>query len=183
MTRTISFPGVQRTAHGQVGANQFLGQLETGYRFELGGPAESSVTPFGRLQVYTGSEGTFSEWGAQSLNLTVQGQSTTSVRSVLGAQLGGAMDLGWREKLAMQFRLGWSHEYADTSRPVTAALAGAPTAAFTTYGAATQRDGLLLGLSANTAVVEATSVYLRYEGIISGQDNTHAVTAGLRMTW
>jgi hypothetical protein len=26
-------------------------------------------------------------------------------------------------------------------------------------------------------------VYLRYEGIIAGQDSSHALTAGLRMTW
>lgn len=183
MTRTISFPGVQRQAYGQVGANQFLGQLESGYRFDLGGPGQGSVTPFGRLQVYTASQGTFSEWGAQSLDLTVQSQTTTSVRSVVGAQVGSQVEVGLRDRLGLQVRLGWSHEYADTSRPVTAALAGAPTTPFTTYGSAAQRDGVLLGLSASTAVVEATSVYVRYEGTISGQDNAQAVTAGLRMTW
>jgi len=102
---------------------------------------------------------------------------------VLGAQLGGAMDLGWREKLAVQFRLGWSHEYADTARPVSAILAGVPTLPFTTYGIAAQRDGVVIGLSANTTVADAASLYLRYEGNISGQDSTHALTAGVRMTW
>ena len=46
-----------------------------------------------------------------------------------------------------------------------------------------QRDGVVLGLSANTAIAEATSIYLRYEGDISGQDSAHAITAGLRMSW
>ena len=46
----------------------------------------------------------------------------------------------WRDKLAVQFRLGWAHEYADTSRPVTAALAGAPSQYFTVVGAQPQRD-------------------------------------------
>ena len=27
------------------------------------------------------------------------------------------------------------------------------------------------------------AVYLRYEGNISGQDSSHALTAGVRMTW
>lgn len=48
------------------------------------------------------------------------------------------------------FRLGWSHEYADTTRPVWAALAGAPTAPFTT-SAGPQRDGVVVGVAANTA--------------------------------
>ncbi len=184
MWRNIAIPGLQpRTAFGQTGANQWYGQIEMGYRFDLGSNADAFVTPFGRLQAYTGTQAGFTETGAQSLNLTVAQQTTNSVRSVIGAQLGGAMDLGWREKLMMQLRLGWSHEYADVGRPVTATLAGAPAMPFTTFGVSPQRDGVMLGVSANTAIADATSVYLRYEGDISGQDSAHAVTGGVRVTW
>ena len=62
-------------------------------------------------------------------------------------------------------------------------MAGAPALPFTTYGISPTRDGVLLGLGANTAIAEATSIYLRYEGTIAGQDSTQAVTAGFRMTW
>ena len=60
---------------------------------------------------------------------------------------------------------------------------GAPATPFTTFGAVPQRDGVVLGLAANTAIAGATSIYLRYEGDISGQDSAHALTAGVRMTW
>jgi uncharacterized protein with beta-barrel porin domain len=46
-----------------------------------------------------------------------------------------------------------------------------------------QRDGVVLGLSANTAIAEATSIYLRHEGDIAGEDSAHALIAGVRMTW
>jgi outer membrane autotransporter protein len=115
-------------------------------------------------QAYTGTQNRFSETGAQSLDLSVSQQTTNSLRSVLGAQIGGSIDLGWREKLALQLRVGWSHEYASTARPVTATLSGAPLMPFTTYGVAPQRDGAVVGFSANTAIAEATSLYLRYEG-------------------
>ncbi|WP_422003487.1 autotransporter domain-containing protein [Reyranella sp.] len=188
MWRQIAVPGLQqRTALGQTGANQWYGQLEGGWRFELGpqspASAQAFVTPFARLQAYTGTQNGFTEAGAQSLNLSVAQQTTNSLRSVIGAQLGGSMDLGWRERLALQLRLGWSHEYADVSRPVTATLAGAPAMPFTTYGISPTRDGVVIGLGANTAIAEATRAYLRYEGNISGQDSAHALTAGLRMTW
>jgi outer membrane autotransporter protein len=188
MWRQIFIPGLQqRTAQGRTGANQFYGQVEGGYRFDIGpvgaALADAYITPFARLQGYTGTQNGFTESGAQSLNLTVAGQNTNSLRSVIGAQLGGSIDLGWREKLALQFRLGWSHEYANTARPVTATLGGAPLMPFTTYGIAPQRDGVVLGFSANTAIAEATSVYLRYEGNVSGQDSAHALTAGVRMSW
>ena len=184
MWRSIAIPGLApRTAYGLTGANQVYGQVETGYRVDIGGLAEAFVTPFVRLQAYTGTQNAFTETGAGSLNLSVAQQTTNSLRTVLGAQLGGAMDLGWRDRLALKARLGWSHEYADTARPVTASFAGAPVAPFTTYGVAPQRDGVVLGLAATTAVAEAMNVYVRYEGEVSGQDNAHAFTAGVRMTW
>lgn len=184
MWRSIAIPGLApRTAYGLTGANQVYGQVETGYRFDLGGLAEAFVTPFVRLQAYTGTQNAFTETGAGSLNLSVAQQTTNSLRTVLGAQLGGSMDLGWRDRLAMKVRLGWSHEYADTARPVTASFAGAPVAPFTTYGVAPQRDGVVLGLAATTAVAEGMNVYARYEGEVSGQDNAHAFSVGVRMTW
>ena len=188
MWRQITVPGLgQRTAQGRTGANQFYGQIEAGYRVDIGpvggAAAEAYLTPFARLQGYTGAQNGFSETGAQSLNLTVAAQTTNSLRSVIGAQLGGSVDLGWREKLAAQLRLGWSHDYASTARPVTATLAGAPLAPFTTYGVAPQRDAAVVGFSAGTAIAEATSVYLRYEGTISGADSAHGITAGVRMSW
>ncbi|TAJ34864.1 MAG: autotransporter outer membrane beta-barrel domain-containing protein, partial [Reyranella sp.] len=145
--------------------------------------AAAALTPFARLQTASVNQAAFSETGAGSLNLSVAQQTTTSVRSVLGAELAGAIDAGWRDKLALQFRLGWAHEYADTSRPMTASFAGAPTLGFTVYGAAPQRDAAILGLAANTAVAEATSLYFRYDGEVGTGTDNHVFTAGLRMSW
>ncbi len=184
MTRQIALPGIPAaTAQGRTGVNQVFGQLETGYRFDIGGLAQAVVTPFARLQAATATQNAFTETGAGALGLSVAAQTTSSLRTVFGAQLGGAMDLGWRDKLAMQFRLGWGHEFADTARPVTASFIGAPASPFTTFGAAPQRDSVILGIAANTAIADATSAYLRYEGDVSSQTSSHALTAGIRMLW
>ena len=129
-----------RTALGQTHANQFLGQIEAGYRIGIFAPAALSLTPFARLQASTGTQAGFTETGANSLNLTVAQQTTDALRSTFGVDLGGAIDAGWREKLAFRVRLGWAHEYADTSRPMTAAFAGRSGFGFTVLGAAPQRD-------------------------------------------
>jgi outer membrane autotransporter protein len=182
--RALNIPGLQpRTAYGQTGANQFLGQLEGGWRIDLGGAPGYFVTPFALLQGSVVTQNGFTESGAQSLNLSVAQQTTSSLRTIFGAQLGAAMDLGLRDRIAAQLRFGWSHEYSDTARPVTASFAGAPAVPFTVFGAAPTRDGAVIGFSASTAVAEAMGIYVRYEGTIAGQDSSHALTAGLRMTW
>lgn len=184
MTRQILIPGLQpRTATGQTGANQIVGQAEAGYRVDIRGRAAASLTPFARLQTMSIDQGAFSEAGASSLNLNVAQQVTGSVRTMLGAEMAGAFDVGWRERLALQMRLGWAHEYADVARPVTASFAGAPGAAFTVYGAAAQRDAAVIGLAADTAIAQATSLYLRYDGELAAGSDSHSLSAGVRMTW
>ncbi|HEY4166696.1 MAG TPA: autotransporter domain-containing protein [Reyranella sp.] len=184
MRRTIAFAGfVPRTATGRTHADQFFGQAEAGYRLGIYQPAEASLTPFVRLQTSSGTQAAFSESGAGSIDLNVAGQTTTSLLSVAGVELGGAIDMGWREKLRLQMRLGWAHEYVDVSHPVTASFAGAPTAGFTVFGSVPNRDSAIVSLAADTAIGRATSVYLRYDGDISGADSSHALSLGLRMRW
>ena len=184
MTRQIVIPGLAtRTAMGHTGANQLLGQAEVGYKIAIYEPAAASLTPFARFQAMTVNQAAFSETGANSLNLNVAQQTTNSVRTVIGAELAGGIDMGWRERLGLQFRLGWAHEYADTSRPLTASFAGAPTLGYTVYGAAPQRDSATVGLAANTNIAEATQIYLRYDGEVGTGIANHVFSAGLRMNW
>ncbi|MBX9945607.1 MAG: autotransporter domain-containing protein [Reyranella sp.] len=184
LQRPIQIPGLAtRIASGRTGANQFLGQVEAGYKVAVYAPAAATVTPFARLQTAAVSQNAFSESGANSLNLSVAQQNTNSLRTVLGADLAGSIPLHDRRTLDLALRLGWAHEYADTARPMTAAFAGAPTVPFTIYGAQPQRNAAVIGFGANVKVADATSLYLRYDGEIASGNDANVVSAGLRMTW
>src|SRR5262249_25422817 len=62
MQRIVSIPGLPTgLANGQTNANQFLGQIETGYKVDLGFPPKTSITPFGRLQVGSVNQAGFTE--------------------------------------------------------------------------------------------------------------------------
>ncbi|HYD05683.1 MAG TPA: autotransporter outer membrane beta-barrel domain-containing protein, partial [Reyranella sp.] len=115
------------------------------------------------------------------LNLTVAAQTTNSLRSVVGAQFGTSF--GSSRPVDLTLRAGWSHEFADTSRPVTAYFAGAPTLGFTTYGASAPRDGVVVGFSALATLAERTRLYVRYDGDFAGGAQNHAVTAGVKYEW
>ncbi len=182
MWRNIPIPGLQpRTAYGQTGANQWYGQLETGYRFDIGTNANAFVTPFARLQAYTANQNAFTETGAQSLNLSIAQQQTNSLRSVdrraarrldgprLAREAFGAAPPGLEPRVRRRRPSG----VGDLGR-----RAGDAVHDLGHLSAARRRRHR--PVSANTAVADATSVYLRYEGNISAQDSAHAITAGVR---
>jgi outer membrane autotransporter protein len=184
LQRQISIPGLQpRTANGSTGTNQFLGQAEIGYQVPVWAPAMATVTPFARLQVMSVNQAAFNEWGANSLSLNVQQQTTNSLRSTLGAQLDGAIGFGDAHTLSLALRLGWLHEYAYTGRPITAAFAGAPAANFTVYGATPQRDAAAIGFQVSSNVAAATQVFFRYDGDVGSDTDNHALNLGVRLTF
>jgi outer membrane autotransporter protein len=160
-----------------------LGQIETGYRVGIYAPADATLTPFARLQGSSVTQNAFTESGAQSLNLGVAQQTTNSLRTLFGVDLAGNVPLGTDRTLDLGLRLGWQHEFASTIRPITAALSGAPFAAFTVYGATPQPDAAVVSLRANTRIAEQAQIYLRYDGEIGSGTDNHAFNLGLRINW
>jgi outer membrane autotransporter protein len=184
MQRQIVIPGLQPlTAQGNTGANQALGQIETGYRIGIYAPASATLTPFARLQGSSVTQNAFTESGAQSLSLDVAQQTTNSLRTLFGLDLAGAVPLGSDRTLDLGLRLGWQHEFASTMRPITAALSGAPFAAFTVYGAEPQPDSAVVSLRAATEIMSDTQLYLRYDGDIGSGTDDHSLNVGLRLIW
>jgi autotransporter-associated beta strand protein len=126
MTRIVAIPGLApRIAQGQTSANQFLGQVEIGYKLALPTRAPTSVAPFVQLQGSTTNQHGFTESGANSLDLVVGAQTTNSLRTTLGADFAAHLPIA-DHSVNFDFRLGWLHEYADTGRPMNASFAGAP---------------------------------------------------------
>src|SRR5262245_58725797 len=67
LSRTIAFPGILRTAQGNPTANQFLGSAESGVAVPI--HPRLAFTPFGRLEVTTATQNSFSESGAGAMGL------------------------------------------------------------------------------------------------------------------
>ena len=184
LQRQISIPGLQpRTATGSTGANQFLGQVETGYRLGIYAPASATLTPFGRLQASSVTQNAFTEAGAQSLNLNVAQQITNSLRTVVGADLAGDHRARQREEARPGTAAGLDarvrlHRPANHGR-----LLRRTSAAFTVYAATPQRDSAVIGFAASAAVADATQIYLRYDGTVGGGTDNHMLNLGVRFSW
>lgn len=184
LTRALSIPGLAtRQARGRTGAHQLFAQVEAGHRFEIDRETRAGLAPYLRFQAASVAMNGFSEWGADSLDLSAAPWTTTSVRSVLGLQADAALAIGLEAPLGVQFRLGWSHEYADTARPFAATLAGAPANGFTVYGAQAPRDAVTLGLGVEARLAASVAAFLRYDGLLATGADAHALGIGLRVAF
>lgn len=182
--RKFSLPGMESgSATGDTSADQFLGQVEAGYRIGLGLPADASITPFGRLQISSVHQDGFTEKGRSDFNLDVDSQTTTSVRTTFGADLAAGFDLGGGWPLDVGVRVGWMHEFADTDRPITAGFAGASGPEFTVSGASAARDSAVIGVSAATELAANTSLSVGYDGEVGGSTDNHQFRAVFRRSW
>lgn len=189
LQRVVAIPGQSAAvANGRASANQFLGQLETGYKVGLPFPADTSISPVARLQVGSVNQAGFTESGTSLFNLSVAQQTTTSVRTIFGVDFGASFDLGGGKggggrPVDIGLRLGWMHEFADTARPISAAFAAAPVQQFTVFGATPQRDSAVIGLSATAAITDSASLFASYDGEVGGGTDNHALRVGFRLTW
>jgi uncharacterized protein with beta-barrel porin domain len=111
-------PSVNTNFFSSTGATSWLGTVGGGYSYYL---RALSATPYANLQYLGTRIGSFAENGAGSdpeLALAVNGQSVTSLQSVLGLKLNYA----WSTRLGVFIPYGYGefrHEFRDKSQIVT----------------------------------------------------------------
>ena len=110
-------------------------------------------------------------------------QTTTSLRSVLGAALDTSIPIGSERALGLTIRLGWQHEYADTG---AADHVGVRRRAvrlvhrLRRHADARCRHHRPGGDDQHRRRGAALP---RYDGELGSGTDNHALTAGLRMNW
>jgi len=122
------------------------------------------------------------------LNLSVESQTTTQVKSILGLGLHGDYSFKDRLNLSPTLRIGWAHEFADRSADTSASFSSAPLIAFQGQGPEKSRDEARLHLDLIARSLEAAddydlSAYAAYDGALATTHQNHALTAGLKFKW
>lgn len=181
LDRSIVFPGVARGTSGSPNADEFLSSVETGYRIALRG--HMAVTPFVAMQGIAVFQNSFTESGAGAIDLQVQGQTASSARGVLGAELAHELPVGLSVPLQLTLRAGWAHEFAGVSRSIAAGFVGLPGAAFTVDGTSVPRDAAVIGVGASLTVLQSVDLFLRYDGTLASGELIEGGTAGLRVAF
>jgi|GEM_PF-2524275 len=179
VSRTISFPGIDRFAAADTDSNLFLSGIETGYRLALGDSTD--LTPFAAFQTIVVGQDEIKESGAGAINLEIGGQTLTSAQGMLGAELAHRFDLGLGAPLGLSLRAAWSHDVGDTDRSFDGRFEGSD-AEFTVDGAHAPRDLARIGVGITLAAQEM-NLFLRYDGSFADSYRSQAATGGLRVSF
>jgi uncharacterized protein YhjY with autotransporter beta-barrel domain len=179
VTRDIAFPGVMRRATGTPDSNAVIGSAELGYHVPLG--PSTALTPIAGMQAVSAAQGGFTESGAGAIDLRVESRTTSSVRSVLGAELTQRFAVG-AAALQATLRLAWAHDFAATGRSIVASFAGLPGAAFTVQGVRAPQDLAVIGIGLSVPV-GGFDLFLRYDGNVGSDFGVHGGTLGMRVAF
>jgi uncharacterized protein with beta-barrel porin domain len=185
--RFIGIGSLSELANGAFDGYQYGGRVEGGWRF---GFDKNVLTPFAGLTVQALTQSAYIETSRNAatgapgvLGLTVQGQTSTSIRSTLGAQFETAITATDDAILRPRLRLGWAHEF-NVYRTATATLGALlPNAPFTVQGAQPSPNALVVGAGFDLELTRMVRVYGQFDGEFSDNARAFAGTGGVRLVW
>jgi len=178
--RRITFAGIDRQAEARYHGREVFFDAEAGYRLRWGG---FRLEPSIGLAYANSHQSSFTETGANSLNLLGDSRSIDSIRASIGARVAYGVKLDDGLVLVPEARLRYQRELGDDERTLDAGFAGINGGSFTVRGAEPGRDAALVGVGLTANLDPGLALFVDYDADLRSNANAHAVTGGLRFTW
>ncbi|MCB2226622.1 MAG: autotransporter outer membrane beta-barrel domain-containing protein [Desulfarculaceae bacterium] len=175
--RDITFPGMDYSPHSNPDGYGLSAGVDAGMNFLVGG---WTLQPLAGLNFYYVYNNAFSETGADSLDLSVDSFTASTLRGELALRLSRSFTLDNGTRLVPQFRLGWAHQFSLGDGDITARLADQDHGA-TFQGYDQDSDAVVPGVGLTLVCTNGTQVYLRYDGELGGDMTSNEVQAGIRI--
>jgi uncharacterized protein with beta-barrel porin domain len=134
-SRTIAFPGVNRTASADYTGQQYTGVVTAGRHFFFN---QTTVTPLASLQASRIHVESYAEGGAGDANLHVSSQDYNFLQSSLGVKAERVIQAG-NGTYSPEVHVKWLHDFSSTTMQQNAAFAGGG-ARFATQGVEHDRE-------------------------------------------
>ena len=179
-TRYIDFADIDRTAHANYGGNNFSFYTETG-RTIFGQFVH--LQPYGALEYIQVYQNSFTETGADSIDVATGGEQAAAFRSLLGTRLFSNFHTDSGMLLTLEGRAAWRHEFLDESRVLDASFAGQTGGTFAIAGVNVDRDAAILGTGLTCHISKAFSVFANYDVVVSQDYTAHVGSGGLQYAW
>jgi outer membrane autotransporter protein len=180
-SRTIFFPGIDRTADAGYDGQDYTGFVTAGYHFSA---QEVTITPLASLQYTHANLDGYGETGADEIDLNVQSQSYNFLETGLGVKV--SHDFIYHEGVFVpDVHFEWLHDLDNPTLQDTAAFAAPGSPYFTTPGLETSDNTFKVGASFSFLSCDCSSRTWSLEGVYNyywTDENYSAQEAMLRFT-
>lgn len=174
--RSIVFPGVIRQASSNQTGHDLALHLQGGVNLPVAG---WELTPLARLSYFYLGQDAFTEQGADSLNLTVQGFSAQTLRSQLGLRAGRTFATQGGVRLRPELQLAWAHDFPLDNRVINAGLTELG-GTFPVNGFRGETDSLLAGAGLSARLTNDIALTARYDAELRRGFQSQMVNLGAR---
>jgi uncharacterized protein YhjY with autotransporter beta-barrel domain len=164
VTRNIQFGSINRTANSAPTAGELDSMLATGYDFKKG---NWTFGPTASLQYTYFGANSFSENGAQSLNLSNSGWSTSSMLSSLGTHVAYTWQATRDLVVVPQVNLSWQHEFLQSPYSINSSVGGAN---FANLSSTPIRDFLYTGVGVTLEIQQKWTTSIFYNAAAGNAD-------------
>lgn len=190
-TRQMAFGGLNRTANANWDGNGFTTALEAQYNWALNGdssdPDAIRLKPQTFLAYAVHNQDSFSESGAQSLNLAIDSHTADSVLWGLGFTLETPIRLSSSNRIIPRFTVGYEHDFmgsADEEHQLTSSFSELPAlGSIDVLGQNRGADALDLGLSIEIETSDSVSLYASVNGGFWSNGTEVSYGGGLKYAW
>jgi outer membrane autotransporter protein len=141
------------------------------------------IQPLASIELTHVWRNSFTERGAQTLNLEVDSRDATSVRGSLGARIAKTWKKGNGVALTPELRVRCAHEFSHDDHLVKARFSGSSAGSFTVKGDGPIRDSAVLGAGITGVLGEHLSLGIHYDVNLSSDQVAHAVAGGVMFRW
>lgn len=161
--------------------NSWMGYLEVGYEWH---PEDWTFGPTLSLQYIRGEIDGYTETGTGAFGLTVDDQTFESLTSTLGWRVGKVVH--WEAMTILpEVRVGWIHEFENSSHDITSMMSVPGAGKFTVKGANPTNNYANLGASVGMALSPNATMSLHYDCYVFLKDAnpTHQASATFRLSF
>lgn len=171
--RLVAIPGFSQTVTGEYKGWQVAGQVEAGFPFDAGN-SFSGRWLLGARAGYLATGG-YTEAGNAAVTQRIGASGSTSLQSVLGAELTQALS----PTSSLQLRTRYLREFSNSPDITASFVAGGP--GFNAKGAMPNRDTLQLGIGFTRVTSQGVTLTLRYDAEAKDKYLAHQLSA--RASW
>ncbi|MBI3271751.1 MAG: autotransporter outer membrane beta-barrel domain-containing protein [Planctomycetes bacterium] len=177
--RPVRFGTIFRSTEGNHGADEFDGHTEVGYDFDFEG---ARLQPSVGLAFVNLDEESFTETGADVLNLDIDAKNTQSLRSGLGLRLAIPLDYETAH-IIPELLLRWEHEFLGDDRTTSGSFPGIADSGFRVQGIHVESDAAVLGFGIAAELSRTIHIAATYEGRFGEVEVSHLGRGDVEVRW